>query len=81
MEELQTPTQAGRFLTEQEREAMASRREAALRHRRWQRRLRITALVAADGVLVYMILNLLVDTAYGTAFLVIVSFSIGYQMK
>ena len=81
MEELQTPTQAGRFLTEQEREAMASRREAALRHRRWQRRLRITALVAADGVLVYIILNLLVDTAYGTVFLVIVSFSIGYQMK
>ena len=81
MEEFQTPSQAGRFLTEQEREAMASRREAALRHRRWQRRLRIAALVAADGVLVYMILNLLVDTAYGVVFLVIVSFSIGYNMK
>ena len=81
MEVFQTTLQSGRFLTEQEREAMASRREAALRHRRWQRRLRITALLAADGVLVYMILNLLVDTAYGTVFLVIVSFSIGYQMK
>lgn len=81
MEKLQTGEQAGRFLTQQEREAMAGRREAALRHRRWQRRLRIAALVAADGVLVYMILNLLVDTAYGTVFLVIVSFSIGYQMK
>ena len=34
-----------------------------------------------DGVLVYMILNLLVDTTYGVVFLVIVSFSIGYQMK
>ena len=81
MEELQTPTHAGRFLTEREREAMAGRREAALRHRRWQRRLRIAALVAADGVLVYMILNLLVDTTYGVVFLVIVSFTIGYQMK
>ena len=81
MEDLQTTSQAGRFLTEQEQEAMASRREAALRHRRWQRRLRIAALVAADGVLVYMILNLLVDTAYGVVFLVIVSFTIGYLMK
>ena len=81
MEEFQTTSRAGRFLTEQEREAIACRREAALRHRRWQRRLRITALLAVDGVLVYMILNLLVDTAYGAVFLVIVSFSIGYQMK
>lgn len=81
MEELQTPTQAGRFLTQQERKAMAGRREAAMRHRRWQRRLRIAALVAVDGVLVYMILNLLVDTAYGSVFLVIVSFTIGYLMK
>ena len=81
MEALQTTSQAGRFLTQRDREAMASRRDAALRHRRWQRRLRITALLAADGVLVYMILNLLVDIAYGTVFLVIVSFSIGYNMK
>lgn len=80
MEELQTPSQTGRFLTEQEREAMERRRQSALRHRRWQRRLRITALLAADGVLVYMILNLLVDTTYGVAFLVIVSFTIGYQL-
>lgn len=81
MEELQSTSQAGRFLTQCDREAMVSRRDAALRHRRWRRWLRITALLAADGVLVYMILNLLVDIAYGTVFLVIVSFSIGYNMK
>lgn len=81
MEEFQPTLRSGRFLTEQEREAAINRRQSALRHRRWQRRLRITALLAADGVLVYMILNLLVDIAYGTMFLVIVSFSIGYNMK
>ena len=80
MEEVQTPVQAGRFLTQREREAMADRREKALRHRRWHRRLRITALAAVDGVLVYMILNLLVDTTYGVVFLVIVSFTIGYYL-
>ena len=63
MEEFQTTLRSGRFLTEQEREAAINRRQSALRHRRWQRRLRITALLAADGVLVYMILNLLVDIA------------------
>lgn len=81
MEALQTTFQTGRFLTQQDREAMAGRREAALRRRRRQRRLRITALLAADGVLVYMILNLLVDIAYGTVFLVIISVSVGYNMK
>ena len=80
MEELQTPARAGRFLPQREREALADRREKALRHRRWHRRLRITALAAVDGVLVYMILNLLVDTTYGVVFLVIVSFSIGYHL-
>lgn len=81
MEAIQTTSQTGRFLTQQDREAMAGRREAALRRRRRQRRLRITALLAADGVLVYMILNLLVDIAYGTVFLVIISVSVGYNMK
>ena len=81
MEDLQTREQTGRFLRQQDREAIAGRREKALRHRRWKHRLRIAALLAADGVLVYMILNLLVDTAYGSVFLVIVSVSVGYNMK
>ena len=52
MEDLQTREQTGRFLTQQDREAIAGRREKALRHRRWKHRLRIAALLAADGVLV-----------------------------
>ena len=44
---------------------------------RW---LMVTVLLAWDGLLLYMIVDCLIEPVYGAAFVAVVSFYLGYQL-
>lgn len=62
----------GRFLT--------GSRRPPLRRRKIGRWLTVTLLLAWDGLLLYMILDCLIEPVYGAAFVAVVSIYLGYQL-
>ena len=72
MEDERNCKTAGRFLT---RGSPTFRRPG--RFSRW---LTVTVLLAWDGLLLYMIVECLIEPVYGAAFVAVVSIYLGYQL-
>lgn len=70
----------GKYLTPSDRKAM--RQEKRGRARPGPRRyLTVTVLLLWDGLLLYMILQCLIDGVYGAVFVAVISIYLGYHLK
>lgn len=70
----------GRFLSEQDREAMKRERMQRYRRKRRRKALAMLALLAGNGLLVYMVARGQIAPCYGTGFAAAVSVYFGYQL-
>lgn len=72
--------QPGKFLTRVDREAMQRQRRSST-IRRCRRYMMVTVLLLWDGLLLYMIIQCLIDRVYGAVFIAVISVYMGYFMK
>ena len=70
----------GRFLSEQDREALKRERMQRYRWKRRRKALAMLALLAGNGLLVYMVARGQIAPCYGTGFAAAVSVYFGYQL-
>ena len=70
-DETKRRSNAGRFLVHPQQPPRRGRIS------RW---LTVTVLLAWDGLLLYMIVDCLIEPVYGAAFVAVVSFYLGYQL-
>lgn len=74
------PVQPGKFLSRADREALQRQRRSS-GIRRCRRYLTIMVLLLWDGLLLYMIVQCLIDGVYGAVFIAVLSVYMGYLMK
>lgn len=67
--------------------APGERKRLVQEQRKWERRrlnrkvMTLTALILADGLLIYMMAALLIHEVFGIVFVTVISVCIGYQLK
>ena len=70
----------GKYLSRADREAIERQRRSRAAGRR-RRYMLVMVLLLWDGLLLYMIVQCLIDGIYGAAFMAVISFTLGYTMK
>ena len=76
----ETKTHPGKYLTQADRAALQRQRRSSGR-RRCRQIVAVTVLLLWDGLLLYMIVQCLIDGVYGAVFVAVISVYLGYHLK
>ena len=71
----------GRFLSDRDRVALKREKQQRNRRRRQRKRLALLGILAANGLLVYMIAANRIHPCYGAGFAAVISAYLGYQLR
>lgn len=80
MKEKTKPRGPGKYLTQADRESL-QRQKRSREASRCRRYMTVLVLLAWDGLLLYMIVQCLIDGVYGAVFMAVISITLGYNMK
>lgn len=76
-----TVPHGGMYLAPGERKRLIQEQKRWHRHRLNRKIMTLTALILADGLLIYMMAALLIHEVFGLVFVTVISVCIGYQLK